>query len=220
MNRHALIATSAITALSLVWVGRPPAADALFPQSDDSASADWTQAIPGLYLTGQPVYGVPTTLPSGVRWQPVVTRIFRGDTHFATFSSPDGRIFAVSENDGSTWIANGDYYDNTKWTLFVAGETVEDWWLLNAIAWIIIHLVEILVGLSFFVILVAIAVVYWLFGPGDRGRPRNQVELDILPGGSGTDYYWRTEPEFRKSILQFPGFAESLQNRGIITAVP
>lgn len=184
-----------------------------------SGSSDWKDAIPAVYLSGYPVQWTSVNV-NGIAWTPTVIRILRGQTHFAFFSTPDGKLWAGSEDDGTLWRVH-DYYDNTSWTL-AQGDYDPD-----ASAAALVELIKLILKIAAVAGLLVIVALFMLFlasykGPkGGGGTNMNQVDLGMYAGNtSGFKWHYDHDPNFRQGVFGTEGLFDAGVNLGLWTTQP
>lgn len=224
--RHLLCAVTLVTAPAVATYGSPAAANpaddttsSVFSTQSLNSATDWQSAIPSVYMAGIPVQWT-SVVTQGVRWTPTVIRIERGGSYFAFFSTPNGRLWAASEDDDLLWVVD-DYYDTSTWHPATLADAYDNGvWLAE----FIILLVKIVIALAvLFAVVLSILILVWIWkAPKTPKGRRNMEQTQIEAGAWRGNPSWFTEtfnaePDFRAELGQYPGLIEHGANVGYWT---
>ena len=137
---------------------------------------------------------------------------------FRFLRTPNGRLWAASEDDDILWVVN-DYYNSATWHPATLADATENGiWLAE----LIILLVKIVIALAvLFAVVLSILILIWIWkAPKTPKGRRNMEQTQIEAGAWKRDPTWFTEtfnaePDFRAELRQYPGLTELGANQGI-----
>lgn len=192
MNRRQLLAAAGgFTALCITGFKAAPAS---------ASQVAATQYSPHeLYMAGSPVVGALIILDTGVRWTPVVQRMWNGYSWFAGFTTPDGVRWLGSEDDGTLWRQHPD----GSWTLATAQDVDERAQALAALITLMIKIAVFLVW-SFHIITLLVFILMIIKGHyEDRRSKKTQLDIRVWAGDmQGATELYAEDPRFRTDLYR------------------
>lgn len=211
-----------VAVMSQTWQTPPASAQtadssSVFSTQSASSATDWQSAIPSVYLSGYPVQWT-SVVTEGVRWTPTVIRIQRNGHYFAFFATPNGRLWAGSEDDGTLWKVD-NYYDNNSWSLASLADAESNGiWLAHFIE--VLFWIVVVAALLFMVALLIFVIWNIPRKGGGKGFKASENQLNTgMWAGDTSGFTWRyyADPDFRSGLNQYPGVQTQGQQLGLWT---